>query len=102
MRSLLLASALVGVTGCGIIDPLPNACTLEFRYGLSVTVADSVAGTPPPSATLVARSGTFVDSIAPIGPIDVDGHSVLLFISAGERPGFYDLVVHSPGYKDWT
>src|SRR5205814_101456 len=66
---------------------------------LSVNVIDSATGLPPASASLVARSGVFVDSVGPIGVIVPP---TLKLYSAGEHAGVYDLVVHSPGYRDWT
>lgn len=83
---------------------LPIACTEEYRYGLNVTVVDSLTGAPPSSATLIARDGAHVDSVGPqttflSGP---QGQPILLVSAAGERPGTYDLTVRSPGYLDWT
>ena len=80
------------------------ACTEDFRYGLTVTVIDSATGAPPASAVFIARSGTFVDSAGPRAPAPVSlaGPPLLLFASAGERPGSYDLTVRAPGYADWS
>jgi hypothetical protein len=79
-------------------------CTDEYRFGLAITVVDSVTASPPATAILIARSGTFVDSVGPIAPylIDVNAAPVLILYSAGERAGKYDVTVRAPGYKDWT
>ena len=96
------ALVLSGCTG----SPLAGigACTDDFRYGLTVTVVDSATSDPPASALLIARSGAFVDSMGPVTPHPAvqNGPPVLLLVSAGERPGTYDLTVRSPGYRDWT
>ena len=79
-------------------------CTEVFAFGLSVAVVDSVAGVPPDSALMVARSGSFVDSLGPIPAYTQipDGKRTLVFVTAGERAGSYDLIVRSAGYRDWT
>ncbi|MFL5542033.1 MAG: carboxypeptidase-like regulatory domain-containing protein [Longimicrobiaceae bacterium] len=104
-RSRLL-SACAATFALGACDrlSLPRACTADFRYGLNVTVADSLTGAPPPSATLIARAGAYVDSVGPQAPFlnGPQGPSVLLLSAAGERPGTYDLTVRAPGYRDWT
>jgi hypothetical protein len=97
------AGALI-LSACG--SPLAGGrvCTEDFRYGLNVTVVDSVTNAPPASAVLIARSGAFVDSVGPRAPMQFvqNGPLVLLLSSAGERAGTYELTVRSPGYRDWT
>ena len=80
------------------------ACTADYRFGLTVTVVDSVTSAPPASAVLLARSGAFVDSVGPATPVvgSLNGPPVLVLSAAGERPGTYDLTVRAPGYRDWT
>ena len=82
---------------------LTPVCTTEARPGIVVTVVDSVTGDVPATATLIARSGTYVDSVMRFRqPVVVNGPPVLLIGTAVERPGTYDVVVRSPGYRDWT
>jgi len=90
------------LAGCGPLTSV--ACTADFRYGLNVTIVDSVTSNPPASALLVARSGAFVDSVGPAAPQQwsPNGPPVLLLSAAGERPGTYDLTVRATGYRDWT
>ncbi len=85
-------------------SPSGLICTTEYRFGLAITVVDSVTASPPATAILIARSGTFVDSVGPIAPylVDVNAAPVLILYSAGERAGTYDVTVRAPGYKDWT
>jgi hypothetical protein len=96
------AGALI-LSACG--SPLSGVrgCTDDFRFGLNVTVVDSVTNAPPASAVLIARSAAFVDSVGPQAPMQFvqNGPPVLLLSSAGEKPGTYDLTVRSPGYQDW-
>jgi hypothetical protein len=82
----------------------PNGviCTEEFRYGLNVSVVDSLTSSAPASAILIAHSGTYVDSVGPEVPFQLNGVPVLLLSTAGERAGTYDLNIRSPGYRDWT
>lgn len=100
----MLALALaIAASSCGIVD-YGVECTANFVFGLRVTVVDSAAGAPPDSASMVARSGSFVDSVGPRRPVQLVANEppVLVLPSAGERAGTYDVVVHSPGYQDWT
>ena len=98
------AGALVLSACSGSAFTGPVGCTDDFRYGLNVTVVDSVTNAPPASAVLIARSGAFVDSVGPRAPMQFvqNGPPVLLLSSAGERAGTYDLTIRSPGYRDWT
>ena len=89
--------------GCTSVS-FPGACTADFRYGLNVTVVDSLTGGPPASATLIARDGAHVDSIGPQAPFlnGPQGPAVLLLSAAGERAGTYDVTVRASGYREWT
>jgi hypothetical protein len=88
----------------GCRNPTELVCTDEFRYGLQIIVVDSTTLSPPASATLLARSGTFTDSLGPQTPFLVNnrGVRVLMLWTAGERAGTYDVTVKSPGYRDWV
>jgi len=79
-------------------------CTAQFVYGLNITVVDSATGSPPSEATLLARSGTFSDSVGPRAPSQGVANEplVLIMSTAGERAGVYSATVRSPGYRDWT
>ena len=82
----------------------PVVCTLNFKFGINITVVDSATGSPPSEATLLARSGTFTDSVGPRAPFQsvANGPLVLILSTAGERAGLYSVTVRSPGYRDWT
>lgn len=83
--------------------PVTTACTPNLLPALRVTVVDARTGAPPQSATLIARSEAFVDSVGPISPYTpVVPGVVLVLTAATERPGTYDLTVHAPGYREWT
>jgi hypothetical protein len=102
-RFLSFAAGALLLAGC---DPVTSDfnCTADFRFGLNVTVVDSVTNAPPASAVLIARTGAVVDSVGPATPqqLVLNGPPVLLLGAAGERPGTYDLTVRAPGYRDWT
>lgn len=89
--------------GCTSLS-LPGACTADFRYGLTITVVDSLTGAPPSSATLIARDWAHVDSVGPQAPLPSgpQGPAVLILSAAGERSGTYDLTVRAAGYQAWT
>lgn len=101
-RILSFGAGALLVAGCGPLTSV--ACTADFRYGLNVTVVDSVTNAPPASALLVARTGTVVDSVGPVAPqpLVLNGPPTLQLAAAGERPGTYDLTVRAPGYREWT
>lgn len=92
------------VSGCSVLPSDSRVCTAEFRFGLIVTVVDSLTASPPSSAVLIARSGAFVDSVGPYAPqpLVLNGPPVLILPTAGERAGTYDITVRAPGYRDWT
>ena len=93
---------LIAASCSGSSDPLPSPiCTADFRYGLEVYVNDSLTSAHIASgASLVARDGTFKDSVAlPAARPEVDPFPLK---SAGERAGTYDITVTRPGYQAWT
>jgi len=101
MRMLALLILVVGPRSC-ITDGV--VCTAQVVYGINITVTDLATGSPPSEATLLARSGTFTDSVGPRAPFQwvANGPLVLSLSTAGERAGVYSVVVRSPGYRDWT
>jgi hypothetical protein len=102
--SRLLCACAVALGACeSPSSPRPLACTPNILFGLQVTVIDSITSAPPSSATLIARSAAYVDSVGPQAPLSpvVDG-VVLVLSAASERSGTYDLTVRAPGYRDWT
>ena len=99
-----LLSACAGAVALGACSPgvsLPVACTDDLRFGLNVTVVDSLTNTPPPSATLIARTTAAVDSVGPRSPFLTGQGAVLILSAAPERPGTYALTVRAAGYRDW-
>ena len=103
LASFCAGAVILSACSNPLTDGIP-VCTDDLRFGLRVTVVDSLTNAPPASAVLLARSGTVVDSVGPATPQPVvqNGPPVLLLFAAGERPGTYDLTVRSPGYRDWT
>lgn len=93
---------LIAASCSGSSDPLPSPiCTAVFLYGLDVYVNDSLTNAHIASgASLVARDGTFKDSVAfPAARPEVDAFPLK---SAGERAGTYTITVTKPGYQAWT
>jgi hypothetical protein len=74
---------------------------MEFRYGLSVYVKDSLTGAAVASgASLVVRDGVFKDSVShPSGRPELNA---LPLLTAGERAGTYQISVSKPGYLPWS
>jgi hypothetical protein len=102
-RFLPFGAGALLLAGCGSITGDYN-CTADYRYGLNVTVVDSVTSEPPASALLIAQSGAARDSVGPHTPqpFGLNGAPVLVLSAAGERQGTYDLTVRAPGYRAWT
>ena len=97
LRVLLPINLLLFCVGCDIIDP--GDCVAIAGYALNVTVRDSVSGGPPPSGTLViARDGTYADSMT----AGVPGSTGSTFPLAIERPGTYLVTVEAEGYRLWS
>jgi len=75
-------------------------CTADYRYGLSVSVVDSVTGVAVPRPLLiVATEGAYSDTaMAARQTGDVPFTAWPL---VGERAGTYAVLVRAPGYQDW-
>lgn len=81
----------------GACGPLPvnggTACTMQFVYGISATVADATTGANITSGSyLVAREGSYVDSVSAMGDF---------LAAAGERAGTYSVTIGRPGYSSF-
>ena len=75
------------------------ACVLIGIPGLIVHVHDGQTGLYAASgSTVVARSGTYADSLR-VAVTAADSAGVWL---VANRPGTYDVVVRKAGYLDWT
>jgi len=100
-RSVSAALCLTLLAAVGCSGSPSGVCTLEFRYGLSVYVKDSLTGAGIASgASLVARDGAFKDSVShPSGSPELNA---LPLLTAGERAGTYQISVSKPGYLPWS
>lgn len=94
-----LYSILIISSACSSASTSP-ICTQELRPALMVYVKDSLTNTGTASgASLVAREGTYKDSVAfPDGRPELNG---LNLNAAGERAGTYEVAVSKPGYATW-
>lgn len=100
-KAILIALCLA--PGCGRSMEEPGrVCTDIYVHGLQVSVVDSVTGAVPASATLVVRSGEYVETRFGLRPPPGHASSALRIAAAGERAGVYDLTVRSTGYADWV
>jgi hypothetical protein len=80
-------------TGGGIV------CTALYAYGLTVTVQDSITGSPAAAgATVMARDGAYLDSAVIVASAPQNSSVGL----AGERAGTYAVTVSKAGYQAWT
>jgi hypothetical protein len=98
---IFTAVSLLSITAaCSVPTPGGGTvCTALFAYGLSVTVVDSVTGTPASAgATVIASEGTYADSV--VVPATASNSSSIGL--AGERAGTYLVTVRKTGYKTWT
>jgi hypothetical protein len=94
---------LVGAAACAILslaagctDPLGTVCTMQFVYGVTVTVLDGGSGEPiATGATLTIRESGYMEVVTD----SFDGRSLA---GAGERAGRYTLTVERPGYAPWV
>jgi hypothetical protein len=111
---VVLAAALAVGCGRGIEEPAGPVCTEQgvyradvaaeqYVFGLVITVEDSLGGSVPARASLVARSGSYVETkTEDRAQLGAGGLFVLRFEAAGERAGTYDLTVRADGYADWV
>jgi hypothetical protein len=98
-RLIWIGLGALALAGCERASE-PVACTPEFRAGVQVNVLDSITGAPPESASLIVRSGAYVDSVGPEAAFRTE--TFLSLGAAGERVGIYNVMVRSPGYLPWT
>ena len=100
----IIAACSLGVAGACHESPTTIkvpiiACVLIGIPGLIVHVHDGQTGLYAASgSTVVARSGTYADSLR-VATTAADSVAVWL---ADNRPGTYDVVVRKAGYLDWT
>lgn len=96
MRGAWIIPALLLAGGCQ--NPFSGggtACTMQFVFGISAIVADAATGADiTPGSYLVAREGTYVDSVA-AGPGS-------FLAAAGERAGTYSVTIGRPGYSSFS
>jgi hypothetical protein len=93
----LLTLGVALFSGCGI---LADECTLEFRYGVVLSVADSTTGLPviADSVSVTATDGEYLEQLRLSSEWAFRGGAGL----AGERAGTYGVVVSADGYRSWA
>ena len=100
LATLACAIAFVACRNSSTEQPGGIACTADYRYGLNVTVVDSLTGIAVARPLLITvTEGTFADtSQAARSPGDFPFTSWPL---SGERAGSYTVRVRAAGYQDW-
>jgi len=84
--------------GCGEkAASTPQVCTMEFRYGLNITVQDSLSKKPICDATVQAKDGNYVETLEQFSTGDP-----CVYVGAGERAGTYSITVQKTGYTPKT
>jgi hypothetical protein len=98
--AVLMVALTLSLAGCRLFDQ-QRMCTLNLVWGISVQVRDSVNGALGASgAKLVARSGTYADSMSyPAGHPEMDAGTL---VAAGEHAGLFTVTITKAGYRDWT
>jgi len=98
-RSWILAACLVLPAACSQPNDTGIACTAIYVYVLSVTVQDSVTGSPAAAgATVIARDGAYADSTV----VPASGANNTSVGLAGERAGTYSITVRKAAYQTWS
>jgi hypothetical protein len=90
MFLMAAAMAIAGaMCGCALL-PFGGACTLEYRYGVNVTLTDSQTGDPIDNAVLTLTEGAYSEVMQTFPTGD--------YVGAGERAGTYTLTAAAPGF----
>ena len=101
MRRLITAVAITtACAACAARSPgAPDAvaCTLQFVYGLAVTVQDAATGRRVCDAQVTAVSGLYRETLLALGSSEDCSYS-----GAGERAGVYELTASKAGYASTT
>jgi hypothetical protein len=92
MRHLILGAVLsmagtASLSGCLVTQ----ACTTEYRFGVSVTLRNARSGAPVTGATVVIVDGSYHETMSTFGQPGS-------YAGAGEREGAYTLSVAAPGF----
>ena len=96
--SILLAAAVSLQAACSsspdasAIDPLPD-CTLNARYGITLTTLDSLSGQPITTRGVVtAQDAGYTENAVSLPP---------QYFMASERKGTYSISVQVDGFQLW-
>jgi hypothetical protein len=94
---------LVAIALCSGQVSCAQACTADFRYGLSVSVVDRLTGAPICDATVTATDGGHSETLTmlPRDPL-ADAGIQCLYLGAGERAGTYAIDARAGGRQSST
>ena len=90
-RAMSAASMASVLVSCDDAIPISRICTTIALPSLSVTVVDSATGQRVCDATVVARDGSFQETLTTFGP-------VCTYSGPHERRGVYEVRVTRQGY----
>ncbi len=90
----LLSTAIIAVTTAACGNPnLPDACTTQYVYGLTIAVQDKATSQPICDATVTLVSGSYTETVKPfVLPTECR------YNGAGERAGVYTITVAKDGF----
>jgi hypothetical protein len=91
----VVAVAVLG--GCG--ESIEKPCTADRRLGLGIVVLNDRTGTHLCSAAVVARSGSYSETLTRTSDARV---SPCLYVGAEERAGTYSIQAEAPGFVSKT
>lgn len=92
---LLAAAAFLG--GCA--ESVETPCTPDRRLGLGIVVLDDRTGTHLCNAVVVARSGSYSETLTRTSDARV---SPCLYVGAEERAGIYSIEAQAAGFVPKT
>ncbi|MCJ8311445.1 MAG: hypothetical protein HRU38_01925 [Saccharospirillaceae bacterium] len=97
MRNLYILMFVCVLSGCNA----KTTCTLEARFGLTISLYDNVSGEPVSICDLsyIISDAEYLDDGDWIETLPCD--NTFYIASATERAGVYDIQINKVGYEVW-
>lgn len=94
-QRVLVVALLAPALGCAAITE--RVCTADFRFGISLSVRDSITRAPIGRGSLITlQSGAAVDTVKETSTFDGP------YGLAGERAGVFAITIDKAGYRRWS
>ena len=94
-QRLLVVVLLAPALGCAGITE--RVCTTEYRFGITLSVRDSITRAPAGRGSLITlQSGAAVDTVKETSTFDGP------YGLAGERAGVFAITIDKAGYRRWS